>query len=91
MDFAVNGSGGLFVTMLGHILLNDCWSDLFVNSGIMMTSFVPVQRIVNETCSENSKLSSIKTEDTLRLQIIDESIERYCQIRLHGSKPNIEM
>ena len=41
MDLAVDGGGGLFMTMLGHSLLGHCRSNLFMNSGIMVSSLGP--------------------------------------------------
>ena len=41
VDLAVNGSLSLFMTVLGHILIDNCWSDLLMNGGVVMTSLVP--------------------------------------------------
>ena len=42
---AVDGSGCFFMTVLAHLLIDDCGGNLFMNSGIMMTSFVPRRTI----------------------------------------------
>lgn len=41
VDFTINGSGGLFMAVLGDGLLCDSGGNLFVDSGVMMSSLVP--------------------------------------------------
>lgn len=41
VDLTVNGSGGLLMTVLLDFLVHDSGSNLFVHSGVMVTSFVP--------------------------------------------------
>ena len=43
VDLTVDGSGGLLVTLLDDVLVDDGGSNLFVDSGVMVTSLVPVQ------------------------------------------------
>ena len=43
VDLTIDGSGGLLVTLLDDVLVDDGGSNLFVNSGVMVTSLVPVQ------------------------------------------------
>lgn len=47
VHFTIDGGSGLFVTMLGDVLLSDGGSNLLMDSRVMMTSFVPMQRIVS--------------------------------------------
>ena len=41
VDLTINSSGGLFVTVFSNVFIYHRWSDRFMNSGIMMTSFMP--------------------------------------------------
>ena len=43
MDFTVDGSSGLLVTLLNDGLVDDSGSNLLVDSGVMVTSLVPMQ------------------------------------------------
>lgn len=41
VNFTINGSLGLFMTLLDDVLLHDGGSNLLVDCGVMITSFVP--------------------------------------------------
>lgn len=43
VNLAIDSSGGLFVAVSGNIFLHNCWSDGFMNSGVMMTCLVPTE------------------------------------------------
>ena len=50
VDLAVDSSLSLFMALLDNVLLNDGWSDLFVDSGIMMTGLVPERQKLATVC-----------------------------------------
>ena len=43
VDLTIDGSSGLFVTLLNDVLVHDSGSNLLVNSGVMVTSLVPTK------------------------------------------------
>lgn len=43
MNLTIDSSGGLFMTVFGDIFIYNRWSDRFMNSGVMMTSLVPME------------------------------------------------
>lgn len=64
MHFTVDGGGGLFVTVLGNVFLDNGWSNLLMDSGVMVTSFVPVQEYVSKFFGEVKTVEHENTRQT---------------------------
>lgn len=50
VNLTVDGSSGLFVTLLDNSLVHNCGSNFLVNSSVMVTSLVPIKRLSVRNC-----------------------------------------
>lgn len=74
MNFTVNGSGGFLMTMFGDVFIHDSGSNFLVDSGVMVTSLVPVK--VNQPASPRSGCTT-RSSHGPRFNIVNEVINRF--------------